>query len=135
MTIIGTARRLWHRRAFTALILLSGAVTVQAQAGPKAITSKTTVSEFALECQHPAMKGRPEERMNLCLTFLSSALHQIALAKRSAKCWQEIDSGKASPMAISDVLFYLATQPEDKNRPVGDALREIVVDVAAKSCK
>ncbi len=108
---------------------------VCAQSGPRAITSKTMVAEFALECQHPATKGRPEERLNICLTFLTSSVHQIALAKRSSKCWQEVESAKASPMAISDALYYLATQPEDKQRPGGEALREVVVEVAAKSCK
>ena len=121
--------------AATVLSLLAVCQPVLAQAGPKAITSKTTVAEFALECQHWGMKSRPEERGNLCLTFLTSSVHQIALAKRSPKCWQEIESGNASPMAISDALFYLATQPEEKGRPVGEALREIVVDVAAKSCR
>lgn len=127
-----------HRRVAVAMLLLAnvGPVYAQAgQAGPNAITSKTTVAEFALECQHPAKKGRPEERLNLCLTFLSTSVHQIALAKRSPKCWQEIESGMASPMALSDALFYLATQPADKNRQVGEALREIVIEVAAKSCK
>lgn len=124
-----------HRLVAAALLLLANVGPVYAQAGPNSITSKTTVAEFALECQHPAKKSRPEERLNLCLTFISSAVHQIALAKRSPKCWQEIESGMASPMALSDALFFLATQPADKNRPVGEALREIVIEVAAKSCK
>ena len=49
-----------HKLAVATLILLANAEAAHAQAGPKAITSKTTVAEFALECQHPAMKGRPE---------------------------------------------------------------------------
>lgn len=134
-TTIPNATDLRHKRAVATLILLTSIGAVHAQTGPKAITSKTTVAEFALECQHSAMKGRPEERLNLCLTFLSSSVHQIALAKRSPKCWQEVEAGKASPMALSDVLFYLATQPEDKSRPVGEALREVVTEVAAKACK
>jgi len=121
--------------AVATLIFLANIGAIHAQAGPKAITSKTTVAEFALECQHPAMKGRPEERLNLCLTFLSSSVYQIALAKQSPKCWQEVEAGKASPMALSDALFYLATRPEDKSRPVGEALREVVTEVAVKACK
>lgn len=34
-----------------------------------------------------------------------------------------------------DVMFYLATQPNEKSRAVGEAIRETVVEVAAKSCK
>lgn len=122
-----------HELAVATLIFLANVGVVHAQTGPKAITLKTTVAEFALECQHPAMKGHPEDRLNL--TFLSSSVHQIALAKRSPKCWEEVEAGKASPMALSDALFYLATQPEDKSRPVGEALREVVTEVAARACK
>ena len=128
-------RQMRRLRAVFALSAVSVCLSAEAEANPKAITSKTTVAEFALECQHPAMKSHPDERMNICLTFLASAVHQIALAKRSSRCWQEVESGKASPMAISDALFYMATQPEEKGRPVGEALREVVVEVAAKSCK
>lgn len=134
-TIIPKTANLWNMGAVATLILLANIGVVHAQVGPKAITSKTTVAEFALECQRPAMKSHSEERLNLCLTFLSGSVHQIALAKQSPKCWQEVEAGIVSPIVLSDALFFLATRPEDRGRPVGEALREVVTEVAAKACK
>lgn len=111
------------------------ALSAHSQDALQPITAKSTITEFSLQCQHPAMKSHPAERLSLCLTYVSSAVHQIALAKRSPKCWHEIDEGAAAPGPLMDVMFYLATQPNEKSRAVGEAIRETVVEVAAKSCK
>lgn len=123
--------------AKTTMVTLAACVASAAQGQSKLrpITMQTPLREFAADCQHPAMKSHPHDRRVLCVSYVNSAIHQIALAKRSEKCWGELESGLAAPGPILDVLFHMATLPEEKNRPVGDALREVVLNVVAKNCK
>lgn len=101
----------------------------------KPFTAESTVSDFALECQQPVKKSHGPQRVSLCITYINSAVQQIALAKRSPECWAELEAGKAAPGPIMDALFYSATQREQRLRPLADELRSIVVEVAAKACK
>jgi len=96
---------------------------------------KTTVRQFAVECQHLGMKTQPTERLNICASYLSGAAYQVALSKRSPECWDDLEGGAASLARSGELLFHLATLPGDQDREVGEALRWLLVEVTAKHCK
>ena len=126
--------RISHRHFAMALAgCFSHPVAAQSDLRPFTLTS--SVNDFALECQHPAKKSYGPQRNALCVSYINAAVLQIALAKGSPKCWAEIQEGKAAPGPIMDVLFYIASQPEQRNRPLASELRSVVVEVAAKACK
>jgi hypothetical protein len=120
---------------FFAIIAAVNPISARAQSELKPFSLQSTVNDFALECQHPIKKSHGPERNALCVTYINAAVLQIALTKRSPQCWAELESGKAAPGPIMDVLFYIATQPEQRNRPLASELRSVVIDVAAKACK
>ena len=106
-----------------------------AQDDLKPFSGESTIGEFSLECQHPIKKSHPNERFALCITYINSAVQQVALAKRSLECWNEIKRGEAAPGPLMDVLFFLASQPDGHRKPLASELRTIIVEIAAKSCK
>ena len=106
-----------------------------AQDDLKPFSHKSTIGEFALECQHPIKKSHPHERFALCVTYINSAVLQVALTKRSLECWDEIERGEAAPGPLMDVLFFRASQPDSHRKALGSELRTIIVELAAKSCK
>ena len=117
--------------------LLFGMITFPAlaQSDLKPFFHESTIGEFALECQHPIKKSHPNERLALCMTYINSAVQQVALTKRSLECWDEIERGKAAPGPIMDVLFFLASLPDSHSKALGSELRTIIVELAATSCK
>ena len=117
--------------------LLFGIITFPALAQDdlKPFSHESTVGDFALECQHPIKKSHPNERVALCVTHINSAVQQVALTKRSPECWNEIEGGKAAPGPLMDVLFFLASQPDGRSKKLDSELRNIVVELAATSCK
>jgi hypothetical protein len=112
-----------------------GGAPALAQEALKPFTFQSTVNDFALECQHPIKKTHGLQRNALCVSYINSAVLQIALAKRSPECWADLEAGKAAPGPIMDVLFYIAAQPEQRTRQLATELRTVVTEVAAKACK
>lgn len=106
-----------------------------AQDDLKAFSHESTIGEFALECQHPIKKSHSNERFALCVTYINSAVQQVALTKRSLECWNEIERGAAAPGPLMEVLFFLASQPDNRSKALSSELRTIIVELAAKSCK
>lgn len=106
-----------------------------AQDNLKPFSHESTVGEFALECQHPIKKSHPNERVALCVTYINSAVQQVALTKRSLECWNEIEKGKAAPGPLMDVLFFLASQPDGRSKALGSELHTIIIELAATACK
>lgn len=117
------------------LLLGASASALAAQVDLKPFVPESTVNDFALDCQHPIKKSHGPQRLALCISYINAAVQQIALAKRSPQCWAELEAGKAAPGPIMDVLFYMATQPDQRNRQLASELRTVVVEVAAKACK
>lgn len=93
------------------------------------------VWKFAVECQRPATKKYPEARQSACLSYLVGSVQQIGMAKATPKCWGELKSFAASPMAISDALFHMATNPDERDMDLALALHWVVTNVSAESCK
>lgn len=118
-----------------AWLLLAVSLPLAAQDGLRPFTSNSTVNDFALECQHPIKKSYGPQRLALCITYINAAVLQIALAKRSPKCWSELEGGNVAPGPIMDALFYIASQPGQGKRELASELRSVVVDVAATACK
>lgn len=122
--------------ALSVLLVVSPAASpLAAQELLKPFTAESTVNDFALQCQHPIKKSYGPHRIALCVTYINSAVQQIALAKRSPKCWAELEAGNAAPGPIMDVLFHIAGEPEQGRRQLASELRSVVVDVAAKACR
>lgn len=120
--------------ARTALLAMFASV-VPAAAEPVFIHGDMTLRAYSVECQRPATKLSYESRLSACTSYVRGAVDQIARGKRSPDCWEAIEAGKASPALVDAVLFHMATNPADANRPLGDALRWVVENVAAKACR
>ena len=126
-----TFRRL-VRLGFAAML----AAPIATLAAPEkflALRPKMTVNDFALQCQHPAMKSEPDARFAGCISYVVAVVEQAAVVKPSAACKRSV-SERIFPGAIMDALFHLATQPDSRNMPLADAAREIVL-VAHKACE
>ena len=114
-----------------ALVLLVVATVANAQV--PAITGIMTVNEFSIQCQHAGMKSHPMQRQDSCLAYLRAAIDSIGDSNRTDECWQDIKT-HASPLAVSDTLYYFAAQPSEKRSALAAATREIVL-IAAKKCR
>lgn len=115
------------------VVLISFFVSVNAADMVATLGSNSTVNDFALQCQHPAMKSNSDQRMKMCIAYIDSVKQQVGGSKRTTECWKSLDD-KASPMAVSDGMFYLATQPDERLAMAKKALSEIII-LAAPECK
>lgn len=100
-------------------------------ASADALTANSTVSEFALQCQHPALKSNPDQRIALCVDQVKQARERVASKKGTYECWKQLDS--LSFLPIFDAMFYLAISTKDAKNPSGSALEEVFV-ISAPSC-
>lgn len=116
-----------------AAALLAVSLTAIAVDLADTLGSNSTVNDFALQCQHPGMKSEPSQRIKMCINYIDSAKQQVGELKRTPECWKSLDD-KASPMAVSDVMFYLAAQPDERLVMAKKALSEIII-IAAPECK
>ena len=98
------------------------------------LTNKTTTAQFALECQHPALKSNPDERTQICIKFLQDVAQRVAMRKKAPECWKAIETGTASPMVLADVLFADALDPQRRNDQAADAAA-LVATIVAPECK
>lgn len=105
------------------------------QEAPRAITRQTTVLEFAQECQHSGMKSQPEMRLSICASYIAGAAYQIGLSKSTESCWKELRDGGFGVGPVGEVIFHLATLPQYQDRPVGESIRWVLLEVATKFCK
>jgi len=124
-----------QRAFFAAPLLFSLCTGVAAQEAPRAILRHTTVLEFAQECQHSGMKSQPDMRLSICASYIAGAAYQIGLSKSTESCWKERRDGGFGVGPVGEVIFHLATLPQQQDRPVGETIRWVLLDVATKSCK
>lgn len=121
-------------RPIIALFLTMMESSSFAQEALTPFTHESTVGDFAMECQHPVKKSHSTERVALCISYINSAVQQVALAKKSPACWNEIEAGATAPGPLMDILYFIASQPDGRSKPLSNELRTVIVEVAAKSC-
>jgi len=124
-----------HFFALPLAFLAMFALIVPAAAEPVFVHGDMTLRAYSIECQHPAKKLSYEARLSACTSYVRGAVDQIARGKKSPDCWEAIAAGNASPALVDAMLFHMATDPADQNKPLGEALRWIVENVAAKACR
>ena len=118
--------------AFLSIGLCFARATAAGQDVPRFVAvSRPTVAQFAADCQRPIDKPDQDIRIAGCLSYINGALYQIGMAKGSADCWTALN--RVGPGPLSEVIF--STVPEMGQRPVGDVLHLIVVNVSAKACR
>jgi hypothetical protein len=128
---------MYIRRIYPLVVLsmfLASSMT-NAEELPQSLTMKTTVGEFALACQHSGLKTHSDMRLYMCASYLLGTGYQIAMSKKSPECWEAIETGAASLSRTGELLFHLATLPDQRGRQVGEAARQVIVEVTAKQCK
>lgn len=86
---------------------------VDALIGPEA-----KVWQFALQCQHPAMKPNPDGRVGSCIAYVRRVVAAVAAAKNSPDCSKA--AGTLAPIAIFEPMFLSAMLPDRKNRRAWD---------------
>lgn len=111
----------------------AAACVASAHAQIPVISGDMTVNAYAVQCQHPAMKSQPAERLRVCVDYINAVKQSVGAATRTPECWQDLEK-HAMPGAIQDVLFYLATQPEERRRALAPSTRDVVL-LAAKRCR
>lgn len=90
-----------------AFLLIGASMVCAAQAqAPKLVRTMTTV-EFAIQCQHPAMKPNPDARLRACIAFVDEAADALSALKSSDHC--STQRAKLSAGPVLDVLFADAT--------------------------
>ena len=100
---------------------------VEASLGPDA-----KVWQFALQCQHPAMKSNSDARVTSCVNYVRRVAAAVSAAKNTDACREAI--GKVRPMVVLDAMFYGATQQNLKDERAWDLAME-VVQVGVPTCK
>ena len=113
---------------FTAALSASALVAAQVPS----ISGAMTVNDFALQCQHFGMKSNPQARGDACLSWLKSSIEAVGQANRTSECWEDLE--RTAPLVVSDVLFHMATLPDDRKLKLPAATREVIL-LSAKRCK
>lgn len=90
-----------------------------------------TVSDFAIQCQHPGHKSNAKERIRECSDLISREVQAIGSRKKTPECWASLDN--VSPGAISDVIFHLATAPDGMHKSYRFIAREAIL-TSAQEC-
>ena len=79
------------------------------------------------------MKSNPEARGRACVEWLKGAAAAVGDSNRTPECWADIKE-HAFPLVVADVLYYLATQADERSKPLASATRDVVL-LAAKRCR
>lgn len=98
--------------------------------GFRPLTEKSTVNDFALQCQHPGLKSNPDQRITACADELRRAREKVGNKKRSHECWTQLE--KVSFIPIFDAMFSLAATPQYAKDGALDALEEIYFVVSPR---
>lgn len=118
------------RPLFFIAALAAACAAVQAQV--PVINGALTVNDFAMQCQHPRMKSNPDARIDACFGWVRSSIESVGQANRTPECWEDLEH--VIPLVTSDLLFHMATLPDERRRPLTPATREAIL-VGAKRCR
>lgn len=92
------------------------------------------VGDFARICDTHPGAANLNVRLSACGSYLIAATRQVALGRKHPSCWDELNTGKASPLVLINTMVRLGKDPEEAKQAADWTIRELVM-IAAPACR